>query len=98
MGTTQILINGREAIRKVEALALLVIDELLPDFCLGVSFSAHPTALQAVNNAVVVNGFPFYHILLPLLRLPNPSCLLPVASGLGILTRQGVAGVFVIKR
>ena len=96
MGTTQILIDRREAIRIVEALALLVIDELLPGFCLGVSFSAHLTALQAVNNAVVVNVSPLDHILLPQLRVPIPSCLLPVASGLGNLTGQGIARVFLI--
>ena len=96
MVTTQILIDGREVILIVEALAALVVDELFPGFCARVSFSADPTALHSVNNAVVVNVSPLDHIILPQLRVPVPSCLLPVASGLGNLTRQGIARVFLI--
>ena len=66
MVTTQILINGREVILIVEALAALVVDELFPGFCARVSFSADPTALHSVNNAVVVNVAMFHHVCLPL--------------------------------
>ena len=78
MITTQTLFDGPEVFRMMEALASLVIDELLPGFCVRVSFSADPTALRTVNNAVVVNVATFHHVclslfisLLPHFSLPN---------------------------
>ena len=55
MITTQTLFDGPEVIRMVEALASLVIDELLPGFCVRIPPSADTTALHTVNNAVIVN-------------------------------------------
>ena len=78
MVTTQTLNDGREVILKVETRAHLVVDELFPGFCVRVSFSADPTALRTVNNAVVVNVATFHHVclslfisLLPHFSLPN---------------------------
>ena len=77
MVTTQLLNNGGEVILKVEALAALVFDELFPGFCARVSFSADPTALRTVNNAVVVNVATFHHVCLPLFISLLPYFSLP---------------------
>ena len=77
MVTTEIPIDGREVIRIVEALALLVVDEFLPGFCVRVSFSAHPTALRTVNNAVVANVATLHHVCLPEFIFFLPYLFLP---------------------
>ena len=77
MVTTQILIDGREVILIVEALAALVVDELFPGFCARVSFSADPTALRTVNDAVVVDVATFHHVCLPEFIFFLPYLFLP---------------------
>ena len=77
MVTTEIPIDGQEVIRIVEALALLVVDEFLPGFCVRVSFSADPTALRTVDNAVVANVATLLHVCLPEFIFFLPYLFLP---------------------